>query len=115
MVAVAKKGPSAGSREEGRTGLLPDDRRGSLAQDELLDLARGGFGELVDERHAVRGLEVGKPVAGVVDELFFRRGRARLQDHECEGRLSPLLVRQADDRDLLDRRVPQQYTIDLDR
>src|SRR5438105_15367147 len=58
-------------------------------------------------------LEVRETVPRERDELGFRGTRARLQHHVGVGRLSPLLVRQADDRRLLYRGVAQQDPLDL--
>src|SRR6266571_6572089 len=85
-------------------GLLPDDCGGALPQHVLLDLARRRFRQLLDERHAVGCFEMSQPLAAQRDELRVSRGLARLQDHICVRRLSPLLMREADDRRLLHRR-----------
>ena len=48
--------------------------------------------------NAVRRFEVGQAVAAQLDQLRFRRRRSRLQHDVRVRRLSPLLMRQADDR-----------------
>ena len=50
------------------------------------------FGSSVDERDAVRRLEVGEPLADEVDQLAIGRGGARLQDDEGMRRLAPAFV-----------------------
>src|SRR2546425_588829 len=88
-------------------------RRGAFPQDVFLDLSRRGLGQLRNESHPVRGLEVRQAIPGERDQLGLGGRRAGLQHHVRERRLSPLLVRQTDDRRLLDSGMAKKYTLDL--
>jgi tricorn protease len=99
----------------GRSALLAGQVGRAAAEHVLLDLSGGGFRQLRDERHPVRGLKVGQPVPREGDQLVRRGGRAVAQHHERMRRLAPLLMRQPDDRHLLDSRMAQQHALDLDR
>src|SRR3954470_17497393 len=51
----------------------------------------------------------------MLTELVCPGRRVRAQHDERRDRLSPFLVRKADDRDIGNRGVPQQYILDLGR
>jgi hypothetical protein len=67
-----------------------------------------------NERHGVRRLEVREPLADEVDQLLIGGRRSGLQHDECVRRLSPLLMLDADNPDLLHRRMPHQRSFDFD-
>src|ERR1700687_1045702 len=52
--------------------LLPDDRRGPLPQDVLLDFAGSRLRQLLHEGHAVGRLEMGQAVSAQSDQLLLR-------------------------------------------
>src|SRR3954452_14033880 len=85
-----------------------------LAQDELLDLAGAGLGQLVDEDDGLRHLEAGQTLTRallqLLDVLLVAGARA-----ERDRILAPALVRGGDARRLGDRVVVRQRLLDLDR
>src|SRR5207247_9010442 len=70
-----------------------------LAQHELLDLARGGLGQ-VAELDGRRRLEVGDVLLAEVDDLALAGLVPRLERDERLRTLAPLLVGDGDDRAL---------------
>src|SRR4029077_7185500 len=94
-------------------GSLPGDGRGALAEDELLDLAGGGLGQLVDEGEGAGDLEVGELLAAEVAELVGGAGRATAQHHVGVRGLAPALAGDADDAGLEDRGMAEQHPLHL--
>src|SRR5207244_1257839 len=63
----------------------------------------------------MRRLEVREPISCELAELLAVRRSAGLEDHERMRCFAPLFVWHADHRRFLDRRMPQQHALDLDR
>src|SRR5438094_2831632 len=84
-----------------------------VAQHELLDLPRGGLGQ-VAELDPGRALEVGDVLAAELDDLGLAGGLARLERHEGLGALPPLGVGHRHHRALHDRRVLGHRLLHLD-
>src|ERR1700737_2200513 len=93
--------------------LLMDDGRGAPAQDELLDLAGRGLGELLDEVEPLRHLEMRQVRAGEFSKLLRGCGLTGFEYDESGRRLTPALVRKADHRHLLHGGMTQQASFDL--
>src|ERR1051325_964004 len=85
-----------------------------VAQDELLDLAGRGLGQ-VAELDGGRALEVRDVLAAELDDLRLGRARARLEGDEGLGTLAPLGVGHGHHRALHDGRVPGHRLLHLDR
>src|ERR671914_2657675 len=84
-----------------------------VAQDELLDLAGRGLGQ-VAELDGGGGLEAGDVLFAEVYDLLLARLPALLQDNERLGALAPLLVGHRDNSGLHHRRVLGDGLLDLD-
>src|SRR5918993_430937 len=84
-----------------------------VAQDELLDLAGRGLGQ-VAELDGGGGLEAGDVLLAEVYDLLLGRLLALLQDNERLGTLAPFLVGHRDDGGLHHRRVLGDGLFDLD-
>src|SRR5262252_2919942 len=85
-----------------------------VAQDELLDLARRGLGE-VPELDGGGTLEARNESAAKRDDVLLRRARARLERHEGLGAFSPLLVGHRHHRAFENGRVARDRLLHLDR
>src|ERR671917_1072828 len=85
-----------------------------LAEDVLLDLAGGGFGELA-ELDGGGGFEAGDAFLGELYDLFFGGLLALLEGHVSFGAFAPVLVRYGGDGDLHDGRVLGNDLLDLYR
>ena len=89
-----------------------------LAQLVLVELAVVVPGQRLDELDAAGTLVVRDAVAAPLDELGAERVRRldaglRLDDGDHD--LAPLVVGNADDADVADRRMPDQHRLDLGR
>src|SRR2546421_3141040 len=84
-----------------------------VAQDELLDLARRGLGQ-VAELDGGRALEVRDVLAAELDDLGLGRLHPRLEGDERLRPLAPLLVGHGDHRALHDRGVARDGLLHLD-
>src|SRR5918997_1757176 len=84
-----------------------------LAQDELLDLAGRGLGQLA-ELDGGGGLEAGDVLLAEVYYLLLCRVLSLLEDHESLRALAPLLVRDGHHGGLHHRRVAGDRLFDLD-
>src|SRR5215203_1746978 len=84
-----------------------------FAQDELLNLACGGLGQL-GELDCGGGLEACDVLLAELYDLLLRHLLLFLQDHERLGTLTPLLVGDGDYSGLHDGRVARYGLLDLD-
>src|SRR3712207_1334793 len=84
-----------------------------LAQDELLDLAGRGLGQLA-ELDVGGGLEAGDVLLAEVYYLLLCRVLSLLENHESLRALAPLLVRDGHHGGLHHRRVAGDRLFDLD-
>src|SRR5947209_10431828 len=87
----------------------------ALAQVCLLELARCGSGDLVDELEALRKLPFRELLAEVLAELVRTRFLPLAQDDHRQWPLSPLLVWHRDHRRLGDRRMSHQEILHVHR
>src|SRR5258705_10984178 len=85
-----------------------------LAELELLELAGGGADERVADLHRGRALVVGHAAPAMVHQVPLGGAPAGAPDPEGLDRFAPLLVRDADDRDLGHRGMLEQAVFDLD-
>src|SRR6185295_2946601 len=83
-----------------------------VAQDELLDLAGRGLGQLAEVDRG-GGLEARDVPLAEVDDLGLGGALARLEGDEGLGPLAPFLVRDRDHRALHHRGVPGHALLDF--
>src|SRR6266496_4446400 len=88
---------------------LWSDRRALRSQDIFLNFAGRSFGQLVDEGHSVRRLEVRDVRPCKLAQLALIGVRAFLQNNKGVRRLAPAFVRESNDRSFLHGRVSQKY------
>src|SRR5216683_6646499 len=104
------------SRTPMRMGLVDPLRLAlplPVAQDELLDLAGRGLGQIAEVDRGGR-LETRDVLLAEVDDLRLGRALAGLESHEGLGPLAPLFIRDGHHRALHHRGVPGHALLDLD-
>src|SRR4051794_4581440 len=114
----ARQAPAApGRRARSRAGRGPRPRASvpALGELPLEDLAGRVARQLVDEHDVARDLVAREVRLDVVSELVLRRRPARLDDDERAQPLAELLVLDADDGHVADRRVAGEQVLDLAR
>src|SRR6185437_11475738 len=90
------------------------DRSCTLAQQELLDLARRRLRQFA-EHDALRHLESREMPAAMLDQLAGLDASARFQFDERARRFAPARIGFRDDRRAEDRRVTVQHVLDFER
>ena len=87
----------------------------AATQNELLNFAGGGFGQLRNEREMSRDLKVCQMRSGELNQFRFGNRHTRLRHHEGVRRLTPHRIGKAHDRHLKHRWMSQQHAFDLHR
>src|SRR5678815_4945625 len=120
MIEYVNARPAGSGPREYLTAIRPARPRSTtgrvrelLAQRDLADLAARQARQLRYDLHALRALVARYQPATVLDQVVGLQGLARLQDDDANHRLAPFLVRDADHRSVLDRRVRHQRLLDL--
>ena len=85
------------------------------AQDILLNLAGGRLWEFDHESESMWNFKVSEPFPGKSAQFSFTHDSGPVEDHKSMRGFSPFFVRNADHRDLLHGRMPQQKALDFDR
>src|SRR5579864_2152520 len=92
-----------------RSGPVP------CAQTLFENFSRGGFGQVLDELHKSWAFVVSDARTAELDEFRLSEVRTRLDYHQCSRHFSPFVIRDRNDRGLIDGRMRKDGLLDLER